>query len=160
MKSLAHKFVLLTLAVLLALPLCAAEGKKRGGKKGEGKQDQVSQLLAKLEKANLTADQKTKVDEVIAKFKDKIAEARKAVPAEVQKAMNDARKQASADGKKGKELDEAVKAAVKLTDEQAAALQELRDLNMAMVKEVAGLLTEEQRTAAELKIGGGRKRNQ
>jgi Spy/CpxP family protein refolding chaperone len=162
MKSLAHKLVLLTVALLLALPLCAAEGgKKKGGKKGQGK-DQIVQLKEKLEKANLTDEQKTKVKEVFAKFEGKIAEARKSVPPEVQKAMGEARKKAADEGKKGKELEEAVRSAVTLTEEQKAAFAKLQELQRGMQKELASILTQEQRDAVGLRMGreGGKKRNQ
>lgn len=155
MKSLAHKFVLVTVALLIALPLCAAEGKK-GGKKG-GPRGIVAQLKEKLEGASLTDEQNGKVKEVFDKYTDKIAEAEKAIPADLKKAMGDARKKAVAEGKKGKELEEIVRK--DLTDDQKAALGKLEELGRTLRQEIHAILTPEQVEKIGLKLGkdGGKK---
>ena len=161
MKGLARNLVLLTVALVIALPLWAAQPGKKGGKKGEKKQDQVAQLMDQVEKLNLTEEQKGKLKEIAAKYRDKLAEARKQIPAEVQKAMADARKKASSEGKKGKEAEAAVREAVKLTPEQQTAVDQQRELNGAFRKEVAQVLTEEQRKEIGLNVGreGGKRKN-
>lgn len=160
MKGLARNMVLLTVAMAIALPLWAAQEKK-GGKKREGRQDQVTQLLAQVEKANLTDEQKKKVKEIAANYRPKLAAAREKVPAEVQKALGEARKKAADEGKKGKEAESAVQAAVKLTPEQEKAVAEQRELNAAFRKEIAQVLTAEQRQQINLNVGreGGKRRN-
>jgi Spy/CpxP family protein refolding chaperone len=150
MKSLAHKFVLATVALLIALPLCAAEGKK-GGKKG-GPRGIVAQLKEKLEGASLTEEQNGKVKEVFEKYTDKIADAEKAIPAELKKSMGDARKKAVEEGKKGKELEEIVRK--DLTDDQKAALGKLEELGRTLRQEIHAILTPEQRDKIGLKVGG------
>ena len=77
MKGLARNLVLLTVALVIALPLWAAQPGKKGGKKGEKKQDQVAQLMGQVEKLNLTEEQKGKLKEIAAKYRDKLAEARR-----------------------------------------------------------------------------------
>ena len=157
MKRFVDTLILLALVVVIALPLSAsAQEKKKGKKKGEAARDQVTQLVEKVEKLNLNDEQKTKVKEVATKFREKIATARAKLPQEVLKALNEARKQLASEGKKGKELDAAVVAAAKLTDEQKKAWAELGELNANFRKEIVALLTDEQREEAGLK-GGGKK---
>ena len=161
MKRFVDTLILLALVVAIALPLTAsAQEKKKGKKKGEAGRDQVTQLLEKVEKLNLNDEQKAKVKEVAAKFKEKIAAARTKLPPEVMKALNEARKTLSSEGKKGKELDAAIVTAAKLTDEQKQAWAQLNELTTSFRKEIASLLTEEQREEAGLRMGkGGGKKN-
>ena len=71
--------------------------------------------MGQVEKLNVTEEQKGKLKEIADKYRDKLAEARKQIPAEVQKAMAERVKKASSEGKKGKEAEAAVREAVKLT---------------------------------------------
>ncbi|OYV88791.1 MAG: hypothetical protein B7Z73_07760 [Planctomycetia bacterium 21-64-5] len=89
----------------------------------------------KTQYATKLADAQKKVDEV---FTDEQRAARQA-----------ARKEAAAAGKKGKELQAAINAAVQLTDEQRQkrgdAEKELKQLTKEVRKQVVALLTDEQK---------------
>ena len=72
--------------------------------------------------------------------------------------MSAARKKATDEGLKNKALRDAVQAAGKLTDEQKAAVTEQRALTLAFNKATIGLLSEEQRTKAGVKLPGAKKK--
>jgi hypothetical protein len=147
MKRVARVLLSLSLAVLIAVPLAAAE-KERKGKKGPRKPDPAAAILKKLEKAELTEEQVAKIKELAAANFEKTAEARaKAALTDEQKA---AMKKAREEGKKGPEL----KNAVTLTEEQQAAMKEVREAQAAMMKEVLALLTPEQREKSGIKAPG------
>ena len=112
----------------------------------------------------LTADQKTKLEALNKEFGPKLAECRKKsasiITADQKKAKADAMKKAKADGKKGKELRDAVNAAFAITADQKAQQAECKKATSALNKEIrtqfAALLTDEQK--AKLK-GGKKKKN-
>lgn len=95
-----------------------------------------------------------KVEALAKEYGPKLAEARKGL-GDAQKAMAEARKAAAADGKKGKDLQAAVEAAVNLTDEQKAALASSQELQKKFTAAVAKLLTPEQAKAAGVAAGKG-----
>ena len=119
---------------------------------------QVAQFAKQVETLGLTSDQKTKVDEVLKAFTAKIRAAQKATtevltPEQVT-ARGEANRKAKSEGKKGKELADAVAAAANVTPDQQKKLDEaskaVRENVAAMRKAVDELLTAEQRT----KLGG------
>ncbi|MBP85215.1 MAG: hypothetical protein CMJ64_00620 [Planctomycetaceae bacterium] len=150
MKNVLKTMCLLALAVVIALPL-AAEDKKKKKKKGGKRGSPTAALVKKVKAAGVSEETLKKVEEIAASFNTKIAEARKGLGDARQK-IAAARKKAQDDGKKGKELQAAVRA-VELTDEQKAAQKELQGLNRELNTKVAALLTPEQRQ--KTKIGGG-----
>ena len=107
----------------------------------------------------LSDDQKQKVAELNKKFASKLADARKKIglTKEQRQARAEAFKKAKADGKKGKEIREAVNAAVDLTKDQKAAAEALRTLQVEIRAALMGVLTDEQK--AGLRKGGGRKKD-
>lgn len=146
MRQLVKVVTLLVLVALLAAPVAAQDKQKRKGKRGQQQRGAAMQLMKKLEKAKLTDDQKGKIKKVVAKFEPKLKElAAELKPAPGQReAVAAARKKAEADGKKGKELREAVTAAMNLTDKQKELRKKQQTMQREMQKEVMALLTPEQ----------------
>jgi Spy/CpxP family protein refolding chaperone len=137
----------LSLAVVIAMPLLAADQEKKA-KKVRKKPDPAAGILKKLEKAELTEEQVAKIKTLAAATAEKTKEARaKAAFTDEQKA---ALKKAREEGKKGEEL----RKVVTLTEEQKAAVKEARNIQAAMMKEVMGLLTPEQKEKAGLRERG------
>jgi Spy/CpxP family protein refolding chaperone len=153
MKNLVQKSVLFAIVLALALPAVAVEKGKKGGKKGAP--DQETQLLQKIEKLNLDADKLAKIKELVAKCREKLAEPTKVLQPAMQQ-MTEARKKAEADGKKGKEVMQAVDAV--LTPEQKKANAEIRELRTSLRKEISALLTAEQQKEVGIDAGKGGKK--
>lgn len=149
----------LALALLIALPLVAGEGKK-GGKKVEKKPptpacDMVKKMTEGL---NLSDEQSKKLEAIGKEFDPKILDARKKMDVltpEQKKAQAAAAKEAKAAGKKGKEAAEAVNAAVKMTDEQKAkqadARKEAGAIEKGLREQVMSVLTQEQKDQIKAK---------
>jgi Spy/CpxP family protein refolding chaperone len=156
MKSLVHRLMFVGLAVAIALPMAAAQQEKEK-KKGGGGGGPIAQLRQQLADVDLNAEQKKKIDDIIAEYEPKVAAARKKA-GDALKMRDDARKKFKDEGRKGKDLNEAVKDAVsKLSPEQQKGLDEYdqvgRDLNNA----VAAVLTDEQKAKAGLTKGKKKK---
>ena len=142
------------LAVAFVAPAVAADKKKK-----------KAPTAVKVPKGiELTADQKTKVDDLNKEFGPKLVECRKKaagiITADQKKARAEATKKAKADGKKGKELRAAANAAFAITAGQKKQQVEVGKAMKALNKEIrtkfAALLTDEQK--AKLK-GGKKKKN-
>ncbi len=105
----------------------------------------------------LTADQQAKVDALKKQYAPKLAELHARIAAvftpERHKAAAAARQHATAEGKKGKELQAAVRAALNLTPDEQAKLKDAFTARKALVKEIRhqefALLTDAQK--AQLK---------
>ncbi len=106
----------------------------------------VTQLMKNLEKAELTADQTTKIKEMFGKVATEVAAKRAAggLTADVLKKRLEAGKAAKEAGKKGKDLQAAISGAVALTPEQAKALEETEAMLSKARVEIGKLLTPEQ----------------
>jgi len=143
MKHITWTLLPLALAFVVAAPLSAADSKKKTSYANR----LVAAQLKKLEKADLTAEQVAKVKELVAKFAEKAAPLyeKSAYTPEQKKAYSEAIKKAKAEGKTGKELSAALKNSVKLTSQQAAARKQVQQAYSAMMKEIIGMLTEEQK---------------
>jgi len=152
MKNVARVVLSLVLIAVVAMPLTAQEKK---GKKKAPQAGAAALVLKRLEKAELTDEQVAKVKELAAAVQEKLNAAR--AKAELTDEQKAAMKTAREAGKKQDEID----AVAKLTDDQKAALKEAREIQAGLMKEVAALLTAEQKEKAELKIGqqkgGGKK---
>ncbi|MBI2480672.1 MAG: hypothetical protein HYV60_19215, partial [Planctomycetia bacterium] len=127
------------------------EKKKKKGAKGG---NPLAAVVKKVKDAGADDATIEKVEALAKEYGPKVAEASKGL-GDAQKQMADARKAASADGKKGKDLQAAVDAAVTLTDEQKAALAKSQELRKAFNAAVAALLTPEQAKAAGVAAGRG-----
>ena len=158
MKSVVRTLLTLALAVVIASPLLAGEGKR---KKAAKVADPAAGILKSLEKAELTPEQVTKIKELAGAAAEKIKAAEDKAPLtpEQKKARQEAQAKAKADGKTGKEAQAAVDEAVKLTDEQKAAQKEANEVRAGLRKEAVALLTPEQKAKAGIKEGKKRARN-
>ncbi len=169
MKKFVAAVVTCTLMLALAVPAQAqATAKKK--EKGDAQPQAISQLNKSLEKVELTAEQKASLKEIQAKHKGPLAELQKSretlLGADVIKKMSEARKAATAEGKKGKDLQAAVNEAAGLTAEQTAKLDELQKkitaATTALKKDVLAILTAEQKEASGITVakgGKGKKKN-
>ncbi len=134
----------LTLAAVMVAPL-SLHAQEKGGKK-DAAGALVTQFMKQLEKAELTADQTTKIKEMYTKVATEVTAKRTAggVTAEMMKKRTDALKSAKDSGKKGKEQQEAVIAAMGMTPDQAKVFAETEaTLGKARI-EIGKLLTPEQ----------------
>lgn len=155
MKRLVRCLSALGLALLFA-GVVLAEDKKPAVKKEDKKPaplSAVDQAFAFPKQIKLTDDQQKKLDELKKEYASKIEDVQKKLAAimtpERVKAREEAEKQAKADGKKGKELQAAVQAALKLTDEEKTQMKEIQTARAALAKEIGpkklAVLTDEQR---------------
>ena len=155
MKRLTSQLLVLLLMAIVAAPLAAQQQNKKK------KQPTLAErTLKRFAKAELTEEQTAKIKELAAKAEPGLVAAKKkaALTAEQRTAMTAARKKGTDDGVKGKALREAIQAAGKLTDEQKAGVAEQRALTLEFNKATIGLLSEEQRTKAGVKLPGTRKK--
>jgi Spy/CpxP family protein refolding chaperone len=151
------------LLLTISLPLMAQEKAKRAKRKqaGEraGRQVQVlpQQLLQGLE---LTAEQQAKLDSIAKEMRGPVQEARTAANSILTDEQKAARKEALAAakeaGKKPREAQKAVEAALRLTEEQQAkmakAKESLAAIQNQIREKVMEVLTPEQRKAIEEKM--------
>ena len=155
MKRMTSQLLVILLMAVVAAPLAAQQQNKKK------KQPTLAQrTLKRFAKAELTEEQTAKIKELAAKTEPKLAAAKKkaALTAEQRTAMTAARKKGTDEGLKNKVLREAVQAAGKLTDEQKAGVTEQRKLTLEFNKATIGLLSEEQRTKAGVKLPGTKKK--
>jgi len=149
MKRTLQGLLVLTLAVVLAMPAMAADEKKKKKKKGR-----KAPAAVRVPKGIvLTAEQKKQVAVINKEFAPQLLaigkKAREIITPEQRKARSEAAKKAKADGKKGKEARAAVNAAVEITAEQKKALAEVNKARQAITKaaraKFAAILTAEQK---------------
>ncbi len=155
MKRMTSQLLVILLMVVVAAPLAAQQQNKKK------KQPTLAQrTLKRFAKAELTEEQTAKIKELAAKAEPGLAAAKKkaALTAEQRTAMAAARKKGTDEGLKNKALRDATQAAAKLTDEQKAGVTEQRKLTLEFNKATIGLLSEEQRTKAGVKLPGTKKK--
>ena len=159
MKSYARRMMLVGLAVLIALPLAAAQKEaQEKEKKKKGGSGPIESLKKELEAVGLTAEQKKKVEDIVTEHQPKIAAAVKKA-GDAPKLIAEARKRLKEEGKKGKELNQGSIDAAKLTAEQKAGYDELQSATAAFRSAVAAVLTDEQKEKAGLTKKKGKKNN-
>ena len=164
MKRTLQGLLVLTLAVVLAMPAMAAEEKKKKKKKKKGRKAPVAVRVPKS--ITLTDDQKKQVAAINKEFGPKLAEVQKAVNGVISKeqrqARNAANKKAKADGVKGKLRNAAIQAALNLTDDQKAKMKELtkkrQDVQKAARAKFVEILTAEQKAKLPKKKKGKKKK--
>lgn len=143
----------LGLAVCLLSPAFAQDAKAKRKKNQPAKEQPAVQLPKEI---TLTDEQKTKVAEIEKEYGPKMKELRekldKVMTEEQKKARQEVLKEArekGKDGKKGKELQQAVKDAMKLSEEQQKQYDEtdkkLVALRQEILEKVKPLLTDEQK---------------
>ncbi|MFP6701600.1 MAG: hypothetical protein VB861_07630 [Planctomycetaceae bacterium] len=162
MKRTLQGLLVLTLAVVLAMPAMAADEKKKKKKKGR-----KAPAAVRVPKGIvLTAAQKTQVAAINKEYAPQLLEiakkSRGIVTPEQRKARSEAGKKAKADGKKGKEARAAVDAAAEITAEQKKALAEVNKARQAITKaaraKFAAILTAEQKAKLPKRKGKKKKK--
>tara|TARA_R110002096_G_scaffold371455_6_gene564845 strand:+ start:3869 stop:4360 length:492 start_codon:yes stop_codon:yes gene_type:complete len=136
--------VLSTLMMALGSPLYAQDGAKE---KKKGPVSMTERTIKRYEAVGLTDDQTAKIKELAAATETKLAAAKDkaALTDDQKKAQREAMEAAKTAGKKGKEMKDAVTAAVTLSDDQLAAKKEMKTIMGEFGKSVQGLLTDEQK---------------
>jgi len=147
--------------MLVAVATSGAWAQDKGDKKkkkGAQRPQPIAQLEKQLEGLGLSDEQNAKVKSIIKEHEGKILAAQQkandVLTPEQRKARAEAGQKAKGEGKKGKDLAEAVSSAVNLTPEQKAKSEEatkgVRDAVDGMRKAVLETLTPDQRA----KLGG------
>ena len=153
MKTLIRSFLLLLVSFILAAPLLAADENKAEKKPAKGKKAPAAALFNLPKTIQLTGEQQAKVKELIEKFNPRMAEIaakqKEIITPEQAKARQEAMKKAREEGKKGKDLREAVEAAAQISGEQKQQLAEINKARQALQQEARAalmtLLTDEQK---------------
>jgi hypothetical protein len=165
MKSVAKWIVVVMLVAAIAGPALGTQEeqkKKKKSDRGQAQNAAVTNLLKQVGDAGLSEEQTAKVKELAKGANEKLTaiakERTELIGADGQQKINEARKAAQADGKKGKDLQEAINAALNLTGEKAAQYKELQAKQQSVVtdlrKAVSEVLTPEQREKAGLNQRG------
>jgi hypothetical protein len=150
MRLVARTLALFCLAALLASPLLAED--KKADKKQPAK-NPYGQTFSFPKGITPDANQQAKLDELKKEYGPRLdelnAKLAKVMTPERQKAAAAARKAAQGEGKKGKEVQEAVLTALKLSSEEEAQYKEVQQartkLNREINKKKTELLTDEQK---------------
>ncbi len=144
----------LSLAAFLLSPVTAQDAKAKKNKPNAARKEQPAVQLPK--EITLTDEQKTKVAELEKEYGPKMKELRekldKTLTEEQKKARQEVTKEArekGKEGKKGKELAQAVKDAMKLTEDKQKEYDEtdkkIVALRQEILEKVKPLLTDEQK---------------
>lgn len=154
----------LFVSLLIVGNLSAADEKKghEGKRPPHATMDRMEMLQGMLKGLNLTDEQKTKVEALKKEYGPKFKEGSQGMDGiltdEQKKAREEAVKAAKEAGKKGPEVWEAAKAAVKLTDEQKAKMAENRKAAEALHKQfrekLMEILTPEQKEQLKKEMAG------
>lgn len=137
-----------------AQPKKAGEAKKPKKQADPNKGPQLRGVIKPMEsKVELTAEQKAKVDALVAELQPKYREASKGLKftEEQQAARKAAQAKAKADGLKGDQATKAVQEAMKLTAEQKAAFAQQAAVANEFREKFRALLTPEQKAALKKK---------
>ena len=164
MKPFLSKLLVAGCVLAVVAAAFAADDNKADKKKKKKNNDPVAALKEKFESSDLPADVKEKALKILEEVGPKLAEARAKVDAaltdEQKKARAAAQKAAREAGKKGKELQDEVNAALKLSEEQRAKLEEaqkaVNEAQANLNRTLSEILNDEQR--AKLGIKGGKKK--
>jgi phosphate-selective porin len=135
--------LLIAAAVLIQSGVTSAQDK--GGKKSPSAA-MVTQFMKQLEKAELPEEMSAKVKETFAKVAEEVSSKRTAagITAEMLKKRTEAQKAAKAEGKKPKEAQAAVEAAMGLTAEQSTVFKDTEAMLSKVRVEIGKMLTPEQ----------------
>lgn len=151
MKAVSLLSLVLALMVALASPLSAQEEKGKKKRNAAASPRQLKDIENKLSSLDLKEEQKQKVDDILAGYKKKFADVQARAPKltkEQRQAQKDATEKARADGKKGKQLQQEVAAALHLSPEQQKMRDEIgverQKLVASLKKELSAALTPDQ----------------
>jgi Spy/CpxP family protein refolding chaperone len=133
----------------LVAPAFAADEPKKGKKDAAAGRGFATQVAKMLESAKLTEEQSSKIKEISVKAQAESEKIRKdgGLGPEVAKKLAEARKKVNDEGKKGKEAQEAVRAAVELSPDQTEAMKAADAVLAEARKDIYALLTDEQRNS-------------
>ena len=147
--------VLAVVAVILANFANAQEEKKKKGR-GQGRGGAGSDPFDLPRSITLSEEQKKKLDDLKKEHEPRLQAALKKAQLtdEQRTAQREARQKARDDGKRGREAQEAVEAALNLTADQKEGRAEIRKIREA----VEGLLTDDQKAQLRERRGGNRKK--
>lgn len=153
MRSLLKIMFALALVVAVASTSFAQQEGKKKKKGGPGQPQAIAALMKKAEGLGLTAEQTQKIKAIAETHAPKFREANekmaKVLTEEQKKARQEVMAKNKADGKKGKEAQAAIDAAVALTDDQKKVQKEVqaetRELTKKLNDEVSAVLTPEQK---------------
>ena len=149
------------MSLMLAGSVLAQDAPKGGGKpqgqRGGGMRADVFGILTGID---LTTEQKDKIEALKKEYGPKLkenAEKRDGVlTADQKKAREDATKAARDAGKKGREIMQAARDAVTLTDDQKAKIKEIgtagQDLRKEVVEKIKTILTDDQKEQLKKKM--------
>jgi Spy/CpxP family protein refolding chaperone len=154
----------LSISVLTLSPVVAEDAKPKKPRAGAARKEQPAVQLPK--EIELTDEQKPKIAELEKEFAPKMKELRekldKVLTDEQKKARAEVNKEARTSGKKGKELQQAIKDATKATEEQQKQIDEVEkkivELRQQIREKVEPILTEEQKTKLPPKPGEKKKK--
>ena len=135
---------LLAVAAILVNSV-SLNAQEKGGKKDPANA-MVTQFMKQLEKAELKDEETTKIKDMFEKVAKEVAakRAQSGITAEILKKRTEAAKKAKEDGKKGKDAQADVEAAMGLTADQTKVFKETEEM-LGKVRVVIGkLLTAEQ----------------
>jgi len=118
---------------------------EKGDKKDPAK-TMVTQFMKQLEKAELKDDESTKIKDIFQKVAKEVAAKREAggITADILNKRVEASKKAKEDGKKGKELQALVEAAMGLNADQTKVFKETEEMLAKVRVEIGKMLTAEQ----------------
>lgn len=158
--------LILVAVMLIAQPMFAQRPQRpqREGRPG-GRSGSLADRVKMLDDLNLTADQKAKVAALQKEFEAKFQEAAKkmeSIYTPEQKAAREAAiKKATADGKTGRELFQAGRAAVTLTEKQktdlADAMKARGEVDKQWREKITSILTAEQQEQLKKKFEARRR---
>lgn len=157
MRNLVRAVFAWSLLLSIVASVGAADEAKGKGKKKDAAVggQQVFQLPKEI---TLTDDQQAKLDSLKKEHSPKLAELTKkldeGITDEQKKARHDAMGKAKADGKKGKDAQAEIEAALNLTDEQkkkrAEVQPDLAKLQASIKEQIHAMLTDDQKTHYKL----------
>jgi|GEM_PF-2522135 len=140
------RWLLCVVAVMFVSPSFGEDepAKKKKGKDAERK-TVSSQMISKLDGIEMTPEQKTKLEEIVTELNASMATLHESgLTPELAKQKSDAVKKAREAGKKGKNVDADVIAAMDLTDDQKTVLKKASQAQAKFQKGIAASLTDEQ----------------
>ncbi len=158
MRNLVRAVVTCGLIITVSTWAIAADAAKEGKGKKKAAAAAGQQVFQIPKEITLSDEQKEKLEAIKKEHGPKLSELTKklddSLTAEQKKARKEAMEKAKTDGKKGKDLQEAVIAALNLTDEQkklrAEIQPELTKLQASVKEQIHGILTDEQKAHYKL----------
>ena len=121
------------------------DAQEKGDKKDPAKM-MVTQFMKQLEKAELKDEESTKIKDMFQKVAKEVAAKREAggITTDILKKRAEATKKAKEDGKKGKELQALVEAAMGLNADQTKVFKETEEMLAKVRVEIGKMLSAEQ----------------